>query len=80
MVPGFNSGYFSGYELSPMSLSSVDRKVTTWHRIIEAFKFAYAKRSKIGDGDVENAKFNEELAEVCVFSYVLSTFYFTVIW
>ncbi|XP_019631209.1 PREDICTED: gamma-glutamyltranspeptidase 1-like [Branchiostoma belcheri] len=38
-----------GYRFSPSSVDSVDNQVLTYHRIIEAFKFAYAKRSELGD-------------------------------
>ncbi|XP_078681643.1 glutathione hydrolase 1 proenzyme-like [Branchiostoma floridae x Branchiostoma belcheri] len=38
-----------GYRFSPSSVDSVDNQILTYHRIIEAFKFAYAKRSELGD-------------------------------
>lgn len=42
-------------------MSSYDRKVLTLHRIIEAFKFAFAKRSQLADeeyiGDLKQVKF-----------------------
>ncbi|XP_041455937.1 glutathione hydrolase 1 proenzyme-like isoform X1 [Lytechinus variegatus] len=40
-----------GYEFTPESLQSVGDETLTYHRIIEAFKFAYAKRSALGDED-----------------------------
>ncbi|PIK52145.1 putative gamma-glutamyltranspeptidase 1-like [Apostichopus japonicus] len=40
-----------GYDLTPESISNNDRSVLTYHRMIEAFKFAYAKRSALGDED-----------------------------
>ncbi|KAI8514233.1 Gamma-glutamyltranspeptidase 1 [Branchiostoma belcheri] len=39
----------SGYRFSPSSVDGVDNQILTYHRIIEAFKFAYAKRSELGD-------------------------------
>jgi len=37
-----------------MDVSDVQRKVRTYHRVVEAFKFAYAKRSALGDEDFLN--------------------------
>ena len=41
----------SGYHFKPWMLNDVDTKALTYHRITEAFKFAYAKRSNLGDED-----------------------------
>ncbi|RXN24325.1 gamma-glutamyltranspeptidase 1-like protein [Labeo rohita] len=38
-----------GYSLSSKSLSTVRNKTLTYHRIIEAFRFADAKKRKLGD-------------------------------
>ncbi|XP_019631454.1 PREDICTED: gamma-glutamyltranspeptidase 1-like [Branchiostoma belcheri] len=38
-----------GYGLNATSVDGVDNQVLTYHRIIEAFKFAYAKRTELGD-------------------------------
>lgn len=45
-----------GYGLTPDSVSNTDKSALTYHRMIEAFKFAYAKRSALGDEDFLDIK------------------------
>ena len=49
----------SGYNFSPADLVDDSSKILTYHRIVEAYKFAYAKRSNLGDEDFV------DVTEVC---------------
>ncbi|XP_048747538.2 glutathione hydrolase 1 proenzyme-like [Ostrea edulis] len=50
-----------GYGFSPDSVSTTDKSIVTWHRIVEAMKFAYAKRSSLGDPDKESQSFKDTI-------------------
>ncbi len=38
-----------GYNFNPSSIANTANTIETYHRITEAMKFAYAKRSFLGD-------------------------------
>lgn len=54
VVMSFIMNILNGYNFTSADISDSDRKTLTYHRIAEAFKFAYAKRSQLGDEDYVN--------------------------
>ncbi|CAB3261623.1 unnamed protein product [Arctia plantaginis] len=46
----------SGYNFNASSINTTEDKILTYHRIIEAFKFAYVQRTKLGDMDFLDLK------------------------
>jgi len=43
-----------GYNMKPSDRKGINNSVLTYHRIVEAFKFAYAYRALLGDEDFTN--------------------------
>lgn len=52
------------YRFTPDSVSTTEKSTLTWHRIVEAMKFAYAKRSSLRDPDMESQSFKNHIHEV----------------
>ena len=50
---------FIGYNITSSARDGTEASVLTYHRIIEAFKFAYARRGQLGD-----PAFNRSINEV----------------
>lgn len=45
---------FPGYNMTAQDREGLNNSVLTYHRIVEAFKFAYAYRALLGDQDFAN--------------------------
>ena len=54
------------YKFTASDVADVNSRVKTYHRIIEAFKFAYAKRSSLGDEDFVDDKKVNRLLQCCL--------------
>ena len=55
--------YFIGYNMSSSARDGTNASVLTYHRIIEAFKFGYAWRSRLGDPAFNMDKNISEVSE-----------------
>ena len=53
------SSFSTGYNLSSADMQSEEARILTYHRIVEAFRLAYAERSSLGD-----ERNNPSIAEV----------------
>ncbi|KAK3792405.1 hypothetical protein RRG08_045948 [Elysia crispata] len=56
VVLSFILNILDGFLLNPNDLASPEARIHMYHRTIEAFKFAYAKRSSLGDEDFVDVK------------------------
>ncbi|XP_068085022.1 scoloptoxin SSD14 isoform X2 [Anabrus simplex] len=51
---GFILNILSGYNFTNKSVADIDSTISTYHRMIEAFKFAFGKRTELGDPSYVN--------------------------
>ncbi|PSN54339.1 Gamma-glutamyltranspeptidase 1 [Blattella germanica] len=51
---GFILNILEGFNFTAADLKDVNSTILTYHRMIEAFKFAYARRAELGDPDFIN--------------------------
>jgi len=54
LLLGFILNILDGYNFTSESIKDLNSTLLTYHRISEAFKFAYARRPELGDGDFAN--------------------------
>lgn len=55
----FIMNILDGYAFTNQSVSSINQTITTFHRTTEAFKYAFARRTELGDPDFE------DISQVC---------------
>jgi hypothetical protein len=60
---------FLGYGLTPQSLDSDEKQVRFYHILNEVFKFAYGKRSALGDEYDSQTDKNKQIEEVLNFFF-----------
>ena len=63
-----------GFELTEKDISLPWKKVQTNHKMIEAFKFAYARRALLGDPEFLNETY---IDRVCTFSICFGALVFS---
>ncbi|XP_055681546.1 glutathione hydrolase 1 proenzyme-like isoform X2 [Lutzomyia longipalpis] len=51
LLLGFIMKILKGYHFTPENIATKNETIRTYHRIIEAFKWTYGKRTEIGDPD-----------------------------
>ena len=62
-----------GYNFQSDDLHHIEKASLFYHRLIESFKFAFAKRSQLGD------PFTHNLTQVTLFSLIRISFFFCLV-
>ena len=60
--------YFTGYDMTSSARDGTKASVLTYHRIIEAFKFGFAWRSRLGDPEFNKNKNIDKVSERLLYS------------
>ena len=60
--------YFIGYDMTSSARDGTKASVLTYHRIIEAFKFGFAWRSRLGDPEFNKNKNIDKVSERLLYS------------
>ncbi|XP_053389957.1 glutathione hydrolase 1 proenzyme-like [Mercenaria mercenaria] len=53
-----------GFRFDNTSVSTVDKALETWHRIVESFKHAYSLRTELGDSDIGSDAFKTFITQL----------------
>ena len=61
----------SGYKITPETIVSTKKELLTYHRLIEAFKFAFALRTDLADPDFDSNVTAVSITSQGVYSVVL---------
>jgi gamma-glutamyltranspeptidase/glutathione hydrolase/leukotriene-C4 hydrolase len=74
---GFILNILDGYNFTSESIKDINSTILTYHRITEAFKFAFARRAELGDEDFVDIADVSVLVILCD-SFMLSLGHYTV--
>ena len=66
---------FPGYDFNAHSINTTNQAILTYHRMAEAFKFAYAKRSALGDEEFVNITEVHKASQLCKWHDVIALYH-----